>query len=299
MTQYRFALLCLIAATFLLAGCPALVTAPPADTPTPGVEAAPTAVSPTPGVEAAPTAASATPGKPALGQPFTVGYGQTATLEEIGMAITFQEVVQDSRCPADVTCAWSGVVNVHLLLETPGEPPRQMLLGGVTDREGKVQGPVVEASGPTSGWHAGYVIALQQVTPYPLRHDDLPPPEAYVVTLLVTPAQPSDRPPTPTSAAAMPIPTDPAGLPLLCVSQRVLTERLAGVSDASPAQLTPPVAAATLFDEDIAEALCETLFGEGFEPAEFEDQGAAMLELLPAGAVYWLWTESGPVSAPE
>ncbi len=287
MTRQRIALLCLISMTVLLAGCPALVTAPPADAP-----------APTPAVEAAPTATLATPGTPALGQPFTVGYGQTATLEEIGMAITFQEVVQDSRCPADVSCAWSGVVNVQLLLEMPGEPPRPMQLGGVTDREGKVLGPVVEASGPTADWHAGYVIALQQVTPYPLHHDDLPPPEAYAVTMLVTPAQPSDRPPTPTSAAALPVPTDPAGLPLLCVSQRVLTERLAGVSDASPAQLTPPVAAATLFDEDIAEALCETLFGEGFEPAEFEDQGVAMLELLPAGAVYWLWTESGPVSAP-
>lgn len=287
MTRQRIALLCLISMTVLLAGCPALVIAPPADAP-----------APTPAVEAAPTATSATPDTPALGQPFTLGYGQTATLEEIGMAITFQEVVQDSRCPADVTCAWSGVVNVQLLLEMPGEPPRQMQLGGVTDREGKVLGPVVEASGPTADWHAGYVIALQQVTPYPLHHDELPAPEAYAVTLLVTPAQPSDRPPTPTSAAALPVPTDPAGLPLLCVSQRVLTERLAGVSDASPAQLTPPVAAATLFDEDIAEALCETLFGEGFEPAEFEDQGVAMLELLPAGAVYWLWTESGPVSAP-
>lgn len=287
MTRQRIALLCLISMTVLLAGCPALVTAPPADAP-----------AATPAVEAAPTVTSATPGTPALGQPFTVGYRQTATLEEIGMAITFQEVVQDSRCPADVTCAWSGVVNVQLLLEIPGEPPRQMQLGGVTDREGKVLGPVVEASGPTADWHAGYVIALQQVTPYPLHHDDLPPPEAYAVTMLVTPAQPSDRPPTPTSAAALPVPTDPAGLPLLCVSQRVLTERLAGVSDASPAQFTPPVAAATLFDEDIAEALCETLFGDGFEPAEFEDQGVAMLELLPAGAVYWLWTESGPVSAP-
>jgi hypothetical protein len=288
MTQHRFALFCLIAVTFLLAGCPALVTAPPAEVP-----------APTPGVEAAPTATSATPGKPALGQPFTLGYGQTATLEEIGMAITFQEVVQDSRCPADVTCAWSGVVNVHLLLETPGEPPRQMLLGGVTDQEGQVLGPVVEASGPTTGWHAGHVIALQQVTPYPLHHDDLPPPEAYAVTLLVTPAQPSDRPPTPTSAAAMPIPTDPAGLPLLCVSERVLVMRLAGASDASPAQLTSPVAAATLFDTDIAEDLCEALFGDGFEPAEIDDLGDRWDEFLPAGAVYWLWTESGPVSAPE
>lgn len=288
MTRQRIALLCLISTTVLLAGCPALVIAPPADT-----SAATLAV------ETAPAATSVAPGTPALGQPFTLGYGQTAALEEIDMAITFQEVVTDSRCPADVTCAWSGVVNVRLLLEMPGEPPRQMLLGGVTDREGKVLGPVVEASGPTADWHAGYVIAVQQVTPYPLHHDELPPPEAYAVTLLVTPAQPSDRPPTPTSAAALPVPTDPAGLPLLCVSQRVLTERLAGASDASPAQLTPPVAAATLFDEEIAEALCETLFGEGFEPAEADDLGAGWPEFLPAGASYWLWTDRGPASAPD
>lgn len=84
---------------------------------------------------------------------------------------------------------------------------------------------------------------------------------------------------------------------LLClISTTVL---LAGASDASPAQLTPPVSAATLFDEEIAEVLCETLFGEGFEPAEADDLGAGWSEFLPAGASYWLWTDRGPASAPD
>lgn len=36
----------------------------------------------------------------------SIALGQTATLD--GLAVTFDEVVTDSRCPSDVECVWEG-----------------------------------------------------------------------------------------------------------------------------------------------------------------------------------------------
>lgn len=125
----------------------------------------------------------------ALGQPFSVQYGQTAVLDEIKMQITFEKVTKDSRCPLDVNCVWSGVVDVRLRVEMTGQPAEQMTLGGATTGQGDVLGPVVGASGPTAAWYAGYTITLQQVTPYPAHANQPAPLEAYAVTLLAAVAK--------------------------------------------------------------------------------------------------------------
>lgn len=146
-----------------------------------------------------PVAASQLP-RAALGEPFVVQQGQTVALDENQMRVTFEEVTRDSRCPADVICAWSGIVDVQLRVEMTGHPAQQMRLGGATNSEGVVLGPVVEASGPTAAWYADYTITLQQVTPYPAHANPSSPPEAYAVTLLVATAAFST---TTSSSAAM------------------------------------------------------------------------------------------------
>lgn len=56
--------------------------------------------------------ACAPPPKPplsaTLGQPFTLAFGQTVTLSDAPIAITFDSVGEDSRCPRRVQCAWTG-----------------------------------------------------------------------------------------------------------------------------------------------------------------------------------------------
>ena len=45
---------------------------------------------------------------PGLGDQFTLRVGQSASIAELGVWMRFIQVVEDSRCPASVTCIWSG-----------------------------------------------------------------------------------------------------------------------------------------------------------------------------------------------
>lgn len=48
-----------------------------------------------------------------------VSTGIDRTVEVLGITITPIELVEDSRCPTDATCAWAGTVNVRALLKVP------------------------------------------------------------------------------------------------------------------------------------------------------------------------------------
>ena len=52
------------------------------------------------------------------GDPFRLELGET--WREDGHAVRFVEVVEDSRCPADVECVWAGRAQVRV--EVDGEP---------------------------------------------------------------------------------------------------------------------------------------------------------------------------------
>jgi hypothetical protein len=43
-----------------------------------------------------------------LGEEFSLSIGQTAVIKGQGLQITFEDVIEDSRCPANVTCIWAG-----------------------------------------------------------------------------------------------------------------------------------------------------------------------------------------------
>jgi hypothetical protein len=45
---------------------------------------------------------------PGLGDQFTLRVGQSASITELGLWMRFIQVVDDSRCPASVTCVWGG-----------------------------------------------------------------------------------------------------------------------------------------------------------------------------------------------
>jgi hypothetical protein len=42
--------------------------------------------------------------------------GETATFE--GTTFTFESVMEDSRCPKDVTCVWEGEAKIRVVIET-------------------------------------------------------------------------------------------------------------------------------------------------------------------------------------
>jgi len=43
-----------------------------------------------------------------LGQEFSLAIGQTASIQSEQLKLKFLEVVNDSRCPSEVSCAWPG-----------------------------------------------------------------------------------------------------------------------------------------------------------------------------------------------
>jgi len=49
-----------------------------------------------------------------LGQEFTLKPGESAAIQSTGLQVSFREVVDDSRCPADVVCVWAGDAVVAL-----------------------------------------------------------------------------------------------------------------------------------------------------------------------------------------
>ncbi|MEH2289988.1 hypothetical protein [Nostoc sp.] len=49
-----------------------------------------------------------------LNTPFYLRYGRTAYLPTENIEIKFSKVIDDSRCPSDVTCIWQGEVIIGL-----------------------------------------------------------------------------------------------------------------------------------------------------------------------------------------
>lgn len=60
------------------------------------------------------SAASAGPDNVFIDKEFSLGIGQTASVEGEGLVIKFKAVLEDSRCPVNVVCVWAGNGKVEL-----------------------------------------------------------------------------------------------------------------------------------------------------------------------------------------
>ncbi|HUP24741.1 MAG TPA: hypothetical protein VNB06_17615 [Thermoanaerobaculia bacterium] len=58
----------------------------------------------------------------ALGVPFELRLGDSARLASTRLELRFDAVVEDSRCPADVTCVWAGNAHLRLTASLSGTP---------------------------------------------------------------------------------------------------------------------------------------------------------------------------------
>ena len=93
---------------------------------------------------------------PALDAPFQVKFKQTASIASQGLGVEFVDVLQDSRCPADVVCVWAGQAVVLVAVTSDGEDLGRhefTLEGGAEDSEGKTVGQ--------------YSVKLTALDPYP------------------------------------------------------------------------------------------------------------------------------------
>lgn len=85
----------------------------------------------------------------------TLKPGQTLTSG--GLSVTFIEVLEDSRCPADAMCIWQGNVKVRIEVAAGTEVQQYVLTLGEL-----LAGDTNAAEVP------GHTVSLQDVQPYPL-----------------------------------------------------------------------------------------------------------------------------------
>ncbi len=110
-----------------------------------------------------------------LGEGLALQPGETARFEQESLAVTFEGVSRDNRCPRDVQCIVAGEAVVELTVETSGSAPGKLTL--------KVPG-----GGSAAGSFEGYTITVTAVDPQTLSRRRIAP-EDYVARIVVERSQ--------------------------------------------------------------------------------------------------------------
>ncbi|MBL8064214.1 MAG: hypothetical protein JNK32_14400 [Anaerolineales bacterium] len=106
-----------------------------------------------------------------MGGEFTLAPGETATLEGVGLSLTFKNVTNDGRCPLEVECAESGPVTLTISVQRGSSEPAEFVLMAFTDTDGRVP------EGPFEGMQdrvevEAFVIQVKAIFPFPLNFED-------------------------------------------------------------------------------------------------------------------------------
>jgi hypothetical protein len=104
-----------------------------------------------------------------LNAEFTLGPSETLRIEDTELAVRFNQVSGDSRCPADVFCVHGGSASVEITA-----------ISGNANRDYQLRTGDMKAV-----QHDGFTIALVHIDPYPFSSHTIPPGE-YRATLKVT-----------------------------------------------------------------------------------------------------------------
>lgn len=82
------------------------------------------------------------------------------TVEIDGILITFEKVLEDSRCPENVQCVWAGRARVEIIVQAENEDAvaKEVIIGQ------KLQHEVVDR---TLFENEEFIIKVSNITPYP------------------------------------------------------------------------------------------------------------------------------------
>jgi len=106
-----------------------------------------------------------------FGDPITLKVGESTDIQEGVLTISFDKVVEDSRCPNGVDCFWQGQAMIQLLVNTSTTVDLIM-------QAGKEELAVDTLD--------NFIYTLLDVSPYPDVKDNLPlPEEAYIIEVQV------------------------------------------------------------------------------------------------------------------
>ncbi|HEY95238.1 MAG TPA: hypothetical protein G4O15_09925 [Dehalococcoidia bacterium] len=107
-----------------------------------------------------------------IGEEFSLSIGETATFKGEQLRIQFLEIIEDSRCPRNVTCIWEGRVVAVIEVFLGGELQQIMLIEqGLSDMSVKEQ--------------IGEYEVLFRILPYPEDAEIQISPDEYYLMMTV------------------------------------------------------------------------------------------------------------------
>ena len=107
----------------------------------------------------------------AVSKPFVLRVGETVRIDNQELALTFEGVTRDNRCPKDVRCIVAGSATVLVIAKTLTNPTTEMIFD-------------VPPSGRASRSVGGYTITVTEVNPC-ARSSQRIRPEDYLITVLI------------------------------------------------------------------------------------------------------------------
>jgi hypothetical protein len=107
-------------------------------------------------------------------EPFQLGGGQDALIRGEKLRVRFTDVLEDSRCPTQVECFWTGQARIAIEVQPDGSAPTM-----VQFNTNPAPGQTVKAATV-----AQYRLELQSLDPYPQTPDPIAF-EDYRATLIV------------------------------------------------------------------------------------------------------------------
>lgn len=105
-----------------------------------------------------------------LGEEFSISPGQKAEISDSGLEITFNKVLEDSRCPKGVECVWEGNGRVEISVNRQGY-----------ETEIKELNTTLESGQTETG---KFRIRLLELLPYPEKDIEISS-ESYRIRLII------------------------------------------------------------------------------------------------------------------
>ncbi|MCZ6873763.1 MAG: hypothetical protein O7G88_09570 [bacterium] len=106
-----------------------------------------------------------------MSKPFVLRVGQTVRIDNQELALTFEGVIRDNRCPKHVRCIVAGSATVLVIAKTLTNPTTEMIFD-------------VPPSGSALRSVGVYTITITEVNPY-TRSGQRIRPEDYLITVLI------------------------------------------------------------------------------------------------------------------
>jgi hypothetical protein len=119
--------------------------------------------------------AEADPVEFALGQQFPLSGGQQATIASENLRVRFTDVLEDSRCPTEVECFWTGQARIAVAVEPAGRAATIVDFNTNPAPGQNVQTADVD----------GFTVELKSLEPYPRTPDNGVALQDYTATLVV------------------------------------------------------------------------------------------------------------------